>query len=436
MNHEESVLYAHLTEPDSLDVLAREGFLSESIREVIPTELGRKLVEWALRHYFESGRKVAPTKEAILSTWGDELEKVEITIQDDTETDSIAWAIEELRSKYATWVSQKFVKDFAQEVTKALAPDKVSVIRENAGKLHAITQMLSGTRNESTADIGLQESLDRMLIRANQENVLSGLTFGMPIVDFHTMGIHGGELAVFAAFTGVGKSWFAALCALAEWDRGRKTILYTLENDLNMTFDRMACIRARIPYDRWQQGRVEPQEIKIIRERIEEIRESAHAPTVVMPARGDRTAVAMIRKAFAQECESIILDQLSFVEKVPGSRARERREIFAENIQEIKSLISEGQETMPALVLAQIKREGQVNARKIGRYVVDDLAESSEIDRTADFVFSAFQSETDVQSQLALFQILKARRRPTKDWKVSWRMETGDIRVLYEETRG
>lgn len=434
MNHEESVLYAHLTEVDSLDVLAREGFLSGVNREVIPTELGREIVAWSLRTYYEGGRKVAPSKEAIQATWGDEMEKVEIVIQDDVETDSIEWAIEQLRSKYATWVSQNFVKDFAQEITQALAPDKVSVIRENAGKLHAITQVLTSHRNEAAADTGLEEAYDRLKARASQRNVRSGMTFGLPKIDLHTMGIHDGELAVFAAFSGVGKSWFAAKACFAEWERGRRTVLNTLENDLNMTFDRMACMRARIPYELWQQGLLEEGHVQRIEEAIQQIKESDHAPIVIMPARGDRTAVSMIRKAFSMDAESIIIDQLSFVERMPGSRARERKDVFAENIQEIKALISEGREKMPALVLHQIKREGMKEARKTNRYVMDDLAESSEIERTADFVFSAFQSPEDYQAQLALFQTLKGRRIKEKDWKLHWRLDVGDIRVFHEVT--
>ena len=427
VNHEESVLYAHLTEPDSLDVLAREGFLSEVNREVIPTELGRDIVQWALRIYYDSGRKVAPSKEAIHATWGEQMEKVEISIQDDTETDSIEWAIEELRAKYATWRSHKFVKEFAENVTQASSPDKVSVVRDYAGELHALTQILTTQRAEAPMDLGMQEAFDRVLRRANQRNVLSGLTFGIPQIDFHTMGIHEGEVAVFAAFSGVGKSWFAAACAYAEWLRGRRTILYTLENDLEMTFDRMACMQANVPYENWQQGKLDKGQKDRVEQALARVKQTEHSPYVIMPGRGDRTAVSMIRKAFAMDAESIIIDQLSFVERKPGSRARERREIFAENIQEIKSLVSEGHERLPVLVLHQIKREGAKEARKTGRYVMDDLAESSEIERTADFVFSAIQSDDHFKAGLALFQTLKARRVPVKDWILNWRLETGSI---------
>jgi hypothetical protein len=140
----------------------------------------------------------------------------------------------------------------------------------------------------------------------------------------------------------------------------------------------------------------------------------------------------MIQRAFSMEAESIIIDQLSFVEKPPGSRARERKDVFAENINEVFTLISEGREKIPALVLHQIKREGAKEARKTGRYVMDDMAESSEVERVASFVFSAIQSKEDFQAQEAVFQMLKSRRTSVKNWRMTWRLDVGDIRVLEE----
>jgi replicative DNA helicase len=433
VRHDEKVLYAHLTNPDSLDVLAREGFTSEVNREVIPTELGREIVKWALDKYYESGRTVAPSREAIETTWDkDEMEKLDVSIDDDTETDSVEWAIETLRSHFAWRQTNIFVKEFAQEVKEAPAPDKVAVIRDRAGQLHALAQVLTSHRNEAPADVGLQDAYERLQARAAQSQTVSGMTLGVREVDEHTMGTHAGEMAVFAAFSGVGKSWIAAKTCFTEWKRGRQTILYTLENDLEMTFDRMACMQARIPYELWQKGKLDAEHVQRIEMVIDEIKATEHAPMVIMPGRGDRTAVSMVRKAFSLGAKSIILDQLSFVERNPGSRARQRNEVFAENIGEIKALISEGREKIPALVLHQINREGAKEARKTNRYVLTDLAESSEVERVADFVFSAYQSKEDFSQQQAVFQMLKARRTEKKSWQVSWRLDVGDIRVVRE----
>lgn len=433
MNHAESVLYAHLTEPDSLDALIKEGFSSEEAREVIPTELGREIVRWCLDMYFASGRQVAPTKEAIEETWrADEMEKVDIYIQDDIETDSIEWAISELRSKHAEYVSQRFIHELGKAVTEAAPPARVMVIKDFAGKLHELAQSLSSHRQESTADRGLADALARYHERVKSNTILTGLTFGLPEIDNHIMGVHPGEVAVFGAYSGVGKSWVANKVAFAEWKRGRRSVFITLENSLEMTFDRMACMQARVPYDSWQRGDANEGEVQRVMALVEKIKDSEHAPIVIMPGRGDRTAVAMIRRAFSLDAESVIIDQLSFVERMPGSHARERHQVFAENISEISALVSEGREKLPALVLNQINRAGAREARKTGRYEMDALAESGKIEQDASFVFTVLQREEDVENQEALWQTLKFRRGQRKNWRMSWRLDVGDIRVREE----
>lgn len=435
MNHAETVLYAHLTDADSLDVMMKEGLSAEDAREIIPTELGRELVRWCLEQYFASGRKVAPSKEAINETWSEEMEKLELVISDDVETDSCEWAISELRSKHANYKSQRFIHDLGIAVNEAAPPDKVIVIKEYAGKLHEIALSLSSHRHEADAFRGLSDSLTRYQERVQSSNALSGLAFGLPEIDNHIMGIHDSELAVFAAFSGVGKSWVANKTAFAEWKRGRRCVLMTLENDLEMTFDRMACMQARVPYDSWQRGDANSGEVQRVTALIESMEKSAHRPIVIMPERGDRTAMSMVRRAFSLDAESLIIDQLSFVEQGSGGPTR-RNEVFAENITEIKALISEGRERIPALVLHQIKREGQKEARKSGRYVMDDMADSSEVERVADFVFSVIQRDQEKENQEAIWQVLKARRVPPKTWLMSWRLDVGDIRVKQEVVAG
>lgn len=432
MNHAEQVFYAHLTEVDSLDVIAREGFSSEETREVIPTELGRDITAWVLDLYFASGKLVAPTREAIETTWGDEMEKVDITIEDDVETDTIEWAISELRSLYAQYTSQQFVKEFARAITEAPPTAKVVAIKEYAGKLYYLSQLLTSRRQEEAADQGLEDALRRYDERAIANTKVSGMSFGIPEIDQHTMGIHEGELAIFAAYSGVGKSWVANKVSFAEWKRGRRTVLFTLENDLAMTFDRMACMQARIPYELWQQGRVDEGALIRAKAVLEQLKASEHAPIVIMPDRPDRDPVSLVRKAYALDAESVIIDQLSFVERVPGSQSRQNYEIVGEKVKEIKNLISENRTPLPCLLLHQINRVGNASAKKSGKYEMTHMADSPDVERTADFVFSAFQGERHREENSALWQMLKARRTPLKHWLMSWRLDVGDIRVRSE----
>jgi hypothetical protein len=66
---------------------------------------------------------------------------------------------------------------------------------------------------------------------------------------------------------------------------------------------------------------------------------------------------------------------------------------------------------------------------------MQDLAESSETERSADFVFTVHQSDDARASNLAVLQTLKFRRgRPDRNWELRWRLDVGDIRVKRELT--
>jgi replicative DNA helicase len=434
VNHPESVLFAHLTSADSLDYLVREGFTAEANREVIPTELAREIVGWVLDFYFKAGRTVAPTRDGILETWGKIMADQELKIEDEYETDSIEWAVAEMRSQFATVQVQQFGIRLGNDVFNAAPPNKVDVVKHMAGELHALASQLTSHHQEVPLDIGLDEAWAQYQERATARNHVSGLTFGLDAIDNHTMGIKDGELAIFSAFSGAGKSWLSGKCALAEWRRGRQTVLITLENTVAMTIDRMACIMAGIAYEKWQRGTVDEGGLVRFHTAKKRIQETEHAPIVIQPDAGDRSPVALIHRARVRGAESVIIDQTSHVEAVQGSRSFKRNETVAEIIREFKSLINEGREKLPLLLLAQIKREGQANARKTGRYVMDDLAESSEIERSADFVFSVIRQVTETNEDGALWQTLKARRVPSKDWEMTWRLGVGDLRVLREVT--
>jgi replicative DNA helicase len=430
--HSEQTLLNHLTTVKSLDVLALEGFLNESALQIIPTELVREITEWSLQYYFKNGREVAPSKEAIHETWHDELEKREIVVEDDVETDSVEWAIEQLRAQYATLQSQDFVKSFATQVFTAGPDEKVERIQAGAHDLYLVAQALTSRHREQDAAEGFRDALERYELRKKDGRTTYGMTFGLPLIDEHIHGVHPGELVVFAAGSGVGKSWVAGKTALHEWSVNRRAALFTLENDLQMTFDRLACMKARVDYEKWQRAEADESEVERVRMWADKLQKSEHAPIVLMPDRGNRTVPGITRKAVVLGAESLIIDQLSFVEHNPNSRERQRWAMWGETIHELKNEISEGRDKLPCLLLHQINREGMRAAAKTGRHEMDHLAEAGEIERTADFVFALYQSPDAKIVGEAIWQTLKSRRVPPKDWDLAFRLGVGDIRVRAE----
>lgn len=431
MNVAEAALCSHLTTMESLDVLVAEGFLNEASLEVIPTEFIRFMVHWCLDYYFKNGRKLAPTKTAIMETLGEFMESLDIVIEDEVDGESVEWAIDQLRSEHARWRSEQLLKQIAQSVATATPDQRVAAVQDAAHQFYLLSQSLISRRNEAVLGLGIEDALQRY--RADQLSgvVRDGLTFGLPEIDDYTLGIHPGELAIFAAFSGVGKSWVAAKTVLAEFEEKRRTVLFTLENSLPMTMDRLACMSARVDYGLWQQRQVEEVDLARVEEWQKIFQDADHAPIIISPEEGERDPASMVRKALVLGAQSVIIDQLSHVGRVPGTKARERNQQVAEIVRTLSQEV-QGREPLPCLLLHQIKRDGQKAARQTGHYVMDDLAESAEVERSASWVFAVYQSTVMEATERAQWQTLKTRRGRPKDWEMNWRLAVGDIRVLRE----
>src|SRR5690606_32069603 len=101
---------------------------------------------------------------------------------------------------------------------------------------------------------------------------------------------------------------------------------------------------------------------------------------ILQPEMGQRTIQHMVRRAETLG-DAVIIDQLTFVEPNPGTERLSRTEQVGRILHMFKALISG---RMPGLLAHQINREGQKAAEKLGRLEMYHLAESAEVERTAD----------------------------------------------------
>jgi hypothetical protein len=253
--HGERTLMRHLLDPDSLATLTREGLPEECI----PSEELRPIVQWAIDYYFRSGMSQAPSLQALRAqqkgnvTFGSILDDHEIGIEEDP-ADSIEWALDDLRADYVHKQTQVFNKNLATEMAGAAADEREDVLNAFATDLVALA--LSLVRKDQAVDV--RERAQELLLayegREANRDVFQGMRTGLSEVDEHTYGIHDGEIAVFAAGPKTGKSFALGWAALAEHAAGRPTALFTLENRVQMTLDRLACMATGVNYTRWQRG--------------------------------------------------------------------------------------------------------------------------------------------------------------------------------------
>lgn len=424
-SHAEDVIFANLSDPRALDAMIKEGLDISTM----PTEAARPVVEWVLEEYYRTGRLTAPSAATIREMWRDVLDDNEISLGDGTETEPVETAISSLKSQHALFRVQSFQKTLARAMSEADPVDYTRIVDQHAAEFVDLSLLLARKAGITNGATAIDDALRRYAERARDGHQTIGMTFGIPEIDTHTFGVHPGELAVLAAGPKVGKSWFCALTALHEANMRRCTVLYTLENTTEMTWDRLICMAAKVNYRDFQRGTLPEGEMEKVTNFFEFFADAKNYLHIINPEMGKRTVQHMVREAQVREVQSLIVDQLTFIDTV---KASSRWEAMREITHELKALISTGRERIPCLLAHQINREGVKQAEKAKTLEMHHLAEGSEVERTADWVFGLYQTAVMREAQEVRFQILAARREDTKDWLMTWRPMVGLVKVQTE----
>lgn len=429
MSYASDTLPSHLLDVESLDVLAEENFGTDSALVVIPNEAARALTKWCVGYYFDSGRRQAPTREALQERWGDVIEAEEIDLGDGTQNDTIEYLIAQLRIQHQRVEAQKLVRATGMATAQADDDELGDAVKQAARQWYELQRSTESRRKSQDGPQGIEDALTRYLGRKNSGLAVHGLSFGLAPIDEHLHGIHPGEVCTIAAETGVGKSWMAVMTLFHEFDQGRRCVLFTLENDLPMTFDRVISMGAHVDYERWQESTLTGPEVERFDKLYDKVMSSDKHFRVEMPPRGERNVAAMVRKALALGADSIIIDQLTFIEAV-GKHSKKSDDIY-EIMHDLKEMVSEGAEKIPVLLLHQINRDGAQHSRKTGVYLPEHMSYGSEVERTTDFLFAIYQSEFDRRCTEAQFQLIKSRRTKKCRWQSSFDVGCGDIQIRH-----
>jgi replicative DNA helicase len=225
-------------------------------------------------------------------------------------------------------------------------------------------------------------------------------------------------------------SFMVARVALNEWRRGRKVALFTLENSIEMTTDRIACLALGVSQERFGKGELLPEEEETVAQWVQQTLLGSTSFHILSPDESQRSAEAIVTKARLLGVDSLIIDQLTFM-TAKDTRAGRYLQI-REMMHDLKNLVATGYPRLPCLLAHQINREGWGKAAKDGYYTMEHMAEGSEVERTADWVFSIFQDDAHRQASSMLFQILAARRRSMNAWDLDWDIDAGVIEVQGE----
>lgn len=426
----EDTLYSSLTDVNALEKIFQIGLNLKSI----PTPPMREVVQWALDYFDRSGQSKAPSREALMETWREVIEDAEVVIAEvDIEQDEVTWAIDALHAHYALYEFQVWQKEAAASLHESSTTQRLSVLEEEVHKLNELVLSLRDKTQEVEGVDGFQRSFIEYQRRSETSQTHRGIAFGVEEIDEYTYGIHEAELAVIAAGPKTGKSVTMAFVLLQEWGKGRRSTYYTLENTVTMTYDRLVCIHLSVDHDRYRRGECTEDEVGRVQmflgdeDKMTNLKDFIR---VVQPERGNRTVQWITRHARSIGTESLLVDQLTFMEA--SHRSLRGPDKITDVMHDLKDAIG-GRSPMSCLLAHQINREGMREAKKNGLLEMWMLAEGSEVERTADWVFSLYASEDERRAQMIKWQTLATRRGSSnRNWRVAWRPWINQVAVLDE----
>lgn len=416
----ERTLVGLLVDDGSLSYLARVGLPPE----VVPTEQLRDVVAWALAYHRDSRR--APTVAVVRERWGDLLSDHGVDL-DAEPAETVEWAVATLRSAYVRWQSATCSRRLVTAVSEADEEDRVEVFQRMAAEIAAVAMRLQ----PATAAVDMRHSgrdvLDRYDALLAEPGQIRGLALGLPMIDDYTRGIWPGELALVAAGPATGKSYLLNYIALREWERGRVPALYTLENSIEMTQLRIACLALHLSSEEMERGELSDTDYKRLVEWVNDVLAVADNPLLIFAPDGSmRTPQSVVAQARAYQADSLIVDQLTFMEAAEVGRNDARHGVLRTITHDLHVLIGTG-DPLPCVLAHQVNREGVKYAEKTGRMEMYHMAEGAEVERTVDWLFALYASHDQRATGRLSFQTLKARRKMPLDFDLLWDIGTGSI---------
>lgn len=425
----ERVFVQHLVVPESLRVIVERDLPDD----IFPEEMLRPLYRFAIDYWHTQSGDVAPSPEAMRLHFSNALAEHGIDLDIEPE-DTLEWAIDVIQGSYIDRFWAQWVRESVSEMGDPNVDllDKAPMLEKYVQQLMEIQSRFSRRSEKTDIGVGAKSALDLYDKRVANVGDMSivGALFGLPQIDAHTGGIRPGEVAILSAPAKVGKSFSLLWGAYQYWKVGGRPVLFSLENSLEMTLDRLACMVLKIDSREWDEGVCSEEDIVRVRNWVDQLQHNERSDQfqILQPEQGKRTAEQLVRLAKTLG-DALYLDQLTFVEVSVGMERRPRHEQVGDMMRIFKNGSMSGQR-LSTVIAHQINRDGIEHARKTGFLLMEHLAESAEIERTADYVFGLWQSQALRDTGQALFQMLAARRRGNVHWVINWRPYIGKIEVV------
>lgn len=375
-------------------------------QEYFDSLTNKKAFEFAETYWRDSGYSQTPTRESL------EAAVDELSVGDPDE--SPVYLVNELKKGYMMRMAQKAILDGS----RSLKDDPIESVRELSDSLWHIQKKMNERRNQSNLVDDLTDRRKKYLERVEQAaSGQLGESLGFDEIDEVSSGVRPGELVTVVGASKVGKTWLALLIAKRAVEKQRRVLFLSLEMDVESMVERFESLLSGVSYNHYDKGILTTDEVKKLKEAQDREKDLGYIH-FVKPRTGERGVENIIAMAKDEQCNILIIDQLSFIE---DSSSPNKSEQVSKIILDLKAGISDDEDFMiPTVLLAQFNRNG---AKAVAEADISDIALSSEVERTSDAIISLSQTAEEKRNDSLYINILASRRYDIEKFQMKRKLD-------------
>ena len=194
-------------------------------------------------------------------------------------------------------------------------------------------------------------------------------------------------------------------------------LFLSLEMDVESMVERFESLLSGVSYNHYDKGILTTDEVKKLKEAQDREKDLGYIH-FVKPRTGERGVENIIAMAKDEQCNILIIDQLSFIE---DSSSTNKSEQVSKIILDLKAGISDDEDFMiPTVLLAQFNRNG---AKAVAEADISDIALSSEVERTSDAIISLSQTAEEKRNDSLYINILASRRYDIEKFQMKRKLD-------------
>jgi replicative DNA helicase len=321
-------------------------------------------------------------------------------------TTDVEYAAEEVEQAHLRYTLTSMFKGGITKLTDNQPHEALSLVSSSLAELNR-SSFSNGGHTDALRDYQSVLAEAERRIHAAQTLGYAGLSYGFRTLDDRTGGLHPGDLAIWAARLGQGKTWYLCKVVTQAILAGKKAVFVSLEQTRSQIIFRIHTLLAReLGYSLRHRDLMQGtnMDVDYYRSFLVKLPELVSGALIVSdPTRGRVTPFTLASLMDRHDPDLMLIDYLTLM-----TQGDEWQDV-ARTSKETKLLAT--QYDVPILAAAQINREGDGGRRPPS---AKHLAKSDSIGQDADVIVTMKkESESVVQGLLA-------KNRSGQDGQVFW----------------